>query len=384
MKIGLIVPFTKSNSGNQISTRQGVDENRRSSTLLLFFLCNSCTQELKDEIKDSFESLEPFEKGGATYLYLIMAHMFQMTTNVVTALKSVVTWFSRNGIAKIKGENVFLAGKQLTAVVKSLARVDALLDEAVGEVMDGLSKGSASKFTEVFKLESALYYSVKTSTTSTGGSQTVLDHILHSLSKATSLYNSLSTGKNWYIPSGWVNNCWNCNGDHGVNKCKLPKDQSWIEANKKKWEEEKKKKSGSVSGSSGGKDYERSKFSGGSGCEKPSGSGVEKFNNVWHMHCSKGCGWNYTHTSGFHSAFTSNPSSFPAALPASHPYHQKIAKEHHKGLPPSPPNVLPMNHTSAVPSSNELSHLTGVNFWSSVNIMREPWLILQWLPSYQT
>ena len=288
-----------------------------------------------------------------------MAHMFQMTTDVVTALKSVVTRFSRDGIAKIKGENVFLAAKQLTAVVKSLARVDALSDEAVGEVMDGLSKGSVSKFTEVFKLESTMYHSVKTSTTYTGGSQTALDQILHTLSKATSLYNSLSTGNNWHIPSRRLNNCWNCNSDHGVNKCKLPKDQARIDANKKKWEEEKKKKSGSVSGSSGsgGKHYERSKFGGGSGCQKPSGSGVEKFNNVWHMHCNKGCGWNCTHTSGFHSAFTSNPSSFPAALPASHPYHQKIAKEHHQGLPPPPPNVLPVNHTSIGSSSNEFVSL---------------------------
>jgi hypothetical protein len=75
------------------------------------------------------------------------------------------------------------------------------------------------------------------------------------------------------------------------------------------------------------------------------------------MHCSKGCGWNCTHTSGFHSVFTSNPSSFPAALPATHPYHQKIAKEHHQGLPPSLPNVLPINHTSTGPSSNGLISL---------------------------
>ena len=63
-----------------------------------------------------------FERGGATYLYLIMSHMFQMTTDVVTALKLVVTRFGQDGIAKIKDENVFLAAKQLTAVVKSLAR----------------------------------------------------------------------------------------------------------------------------------------------------------------------------------------------------------------------------------------------------------------------
>jgi hypothetical protein len=281
-----------------------------------------------------------------------MAHMFQMTTDVVTALKSVITRLSRDGIAKIKGENVFLAAKQLTAVVKSLARVDALSDEAVGEVMDGLSKGSVSKFTEVFKLESTMYRSVKTSTTYSGGSQTALDQILHTLSKATNLYNSLSTGNNWHIPSGRVSSCWNCNGDHGVNKCKLPKDQGRIEANKKKWEEDKKKKSGSVSSSSGsgGKQYDRSKFGGGSGSQKPSGSGVEKFNNVWHMFC-KSCGWNCTHSSGFHAAFSSNPSAFPSALPATHPYHQRIAKEQRQTLPPPLPTLPPVANPTTGPNT---------------------------------
>jgi hypothetical protein len=182
--------------------RQGGNENRRSSAWLLAFLRNSCTQELKDGIKDAFEALDKFEKGGATYLYLIMSHMFQMTTDVVTALKSVITRFGRDGIAKIKGENVFFAAKQLTAVAKSLARVDVLTDEAVGDVMDGLSNSSVTKFTEVFKLESTMHRSIQTSTTYCGGSQTDLSTILAILSKATDLYNSLSTGNSWHIPSG--------------------------------------------------------------------------------------------------------------------------------------------------------------------------------------
>ena len=49
-----------------------------------------------------------------------MLHMFQMMTDVATALKSVITRFGKDGIAKIKGEIVFLAAKQLTAVAKAL------------------------------------------------------------------------------------------------------------------------------------------------------------------------------------------------------------------------------------------------------------------------
>jgi hypothetical protein len=221
---------------------QGGDENRRSSAWLLAFLRNSCTQELKDGIKD----LEPFEKGGATYLYLIMAHLFQMTTGVVTALKSVITRFSRDGIAKIKGENVFLVAKQLTAVVKSLARVDALSDELLERLWMGCQK--------VLSLSSLRFSSWKVLwTVQSRLPLPTLEAAKQHLTKSFTLFQKLPTftTHNWLIPSGHVSNCWNCNGDHGVNKCKLPKDQARIEANKKKWEEEKKKKSGSVSNSSG-------------------------------------------------------------------------------------------------------------------------------------
>ena len=106
--------------------------------------------------------LDRFENGGTMHLYLIMLHMFQMMTNVVTALKSVTARFGWDGIANFKEENIFFAAKQLTAVTKSLAYVDALTNEAVGDFMDEFAKGSVSKFTEVFKLESTMYCSVQT------------------------------------------------------------------------------------------------------------------------------------------------------------------------------------------------------------------------------
>ena len=98
--------------------RQRGNEKRPSSAWLLAFLWNSCTQELKDGIKDAFDGLYRFEKGGATFFYLIMLHMFQMTTDVVTALKSVITRFGKDGIAKIKGKNLFLAAKSVDSCGK--------------------------------------------------------------------------------------------------------------------------------------------------------------------------------------------------------------------------------------------------------------------------
>lgn len=85
-------------------------------------------------------------------IYLILLHMFKMTSDALAVLKSVIARFGKDSISMIKGENVFLATKQLSTIVKSLAQVDALSDKTVSDVMDGLSKGSVFKFTYVFKL----------------------------------------------------------------------------------------------------------------------------------------------------------------------------------------------------------------------------------------
>ena len=72
--------------------------------------------------------------------------------------------------------------------------------------------------------------------------------------------------------------------------------------------------------------------------------------NVWYMFC-KSCGWNCTHSSGFHAAFSSNPSAFPSALPATHPYNQQIAKEQCQTLPPPRPTLPPVANPSTGPNT---------------------------------
>ena len=76
--------------------------NRQSSMWLLSYLMNSCTTELYNCIKDEFKSLSTFEQGGATFLYLIMSWMFQMMTDVVTALKSVISQFRRKQRSRVR------------------------------------------------------------------------------------------------------------------------------------------------------------------------------------------------------------------------------------------------------------------------------------------
>ena len=69
------------------------------------------------------------------------------------------------------------------------------------------------------------------------------------------------------------------------------------------------------------------------------------------MLCNKGCGWNLTHTSGFHKQFLATPSAFPAALPDTHPFKILVAKSNGSSPvpppPPTPPTQLPASLTNS-------------------------------------
>ena len=68
----------------------------------------------------------------------------------------------------------------------------------------------------------------------------------------------------------------------------------------------------------------RSQYTRGASWKKPQDGecGVRQINNVWMCHC-KDCGWNKTHTSGFHSSWQNNKTSF--SLPETHPQRLAIA-----------------------------------------------------------
>ena len=57
--------------------------------------------------------------------------------------------------------------------------------------------------------------------------------------------------------------------------------------------------------------------------------GVGKYKGKWSMMC-KSCGWNTTHTTGFHQSYIENPSSF--SLPATHVFWNKSGKTPPKSL----------------------------------------------------
>ena len=57
--------------------------------------------------------------------------------------------------------------------------------------------------------------------------------------------------------------------------------------------------------------------------DKVSADGIEKRNGSWVMNC-RSCGWNDTHTSGYHGEWTRTQATFQ--LPATHCYWTKSGK----------------------------------------------------------
>ena len=65
---------------------------------------------------------------------------------------------------------------------------------------------------------------------------------------------------------------------------------------------------------------------GGGSPDRSADSGVQLMKNKWMCFCKrKECGWNTTHTSGFHSAWMQNKSSFN--LPVTHEFSVKTGTE---------------------------------------------------------
>ncbi len=180
------------------------------------------------------------------------------------------------------------------------------------------------------------------------------------------MFNVLNVSKEWNIPQKHcIDACFNCgNPDHGVPKCPKPIDQSRINKAKSAFS-----RSGGGRGYRGGGHYGRDGHGRGHGSGRGCGdgneaiprgkwkgnakavnavttsSGVRKHKGEWSMMC-KSCGWNTTHTTGFHDSYAKNPAAF--SLPATHLFWTKSSKSpSEKGGGASAPTVTILSIGSA-------------------------------------
>ena len=136
--------------------------------------------------------------------------------------------FREKGLSKIQGKNVSVMTKQLEAVAISLNKVDSLPEEAPLGILKGVSICSCNNFKSTFEFQGTKERIKHIRQKHSGGANT-LDQIKTILRGANDLYNSLCTAGKWnvvhkhnHFNSCW---CWNCGGNHGLNKCRKPKDE---------------------------------------------------------------------------------------------------------------------------------------------------------------
>jgi hypothetical protein len=159
------------------------------------------------------------------------------------------------------------------------------------------------------------------------------------------MFNSLNVSKEWNIPQKHCTDaCFNRGDpDHGIPKCPKPINQARIDKAKSELSKNRGGRGGrggrdcDMRGRSRGcnsgrgrggsdKTYNRGKWNNDSKATNASvgnfGS-VGNFKGKWSMMC-KSCGWNTTHTTGFHDSYIKDPSSF--SLPATHVFWTKSGK----------------------------------------------------------
>ena len=76
--------------------------------------------------------------------------MFHMSWDTIMALKKYLKLFEEKGLRRIRGKNVVIAEKEIMAVCTRLKEVNALPDETVVDVLEGLTNCSVPDFTKLF------------------------------------------------------------------------------------------------------------------------------------------------------------------------------------------------------------------------------------------
>jgi hypothetical protein len=306
------------------------------------FLSNSCDINLVKHMDEKFDRLYEYKQGGTTYLKIALDEMFTMSSMVVFLLQKYLKQFAQDGIAKVPNKDVPVCTEQLLAVSTHLAEVDALPHKAAGQILEGFTCCSVVEFRDMYKLLSTTER-IRQIRVAGGkrNSPVTFASIKKLCSKASEFFHILNLSKKWNIPQVHQHNaaiisCYNCGTpDYTSNKCPQPRNEAKIT----KAKEERARANadgcgghgrgrggccGSGQGGGGGTNLRHNSHGkwGDKGAPNAATnkSGVEKINDNWKVTC-KSCGWNSTHTMGYHGKWLRYQSTFQ--LPATHIFWSK-------------------------------------------------------------
>ena len=310
-------------------------EDMISSIWLKELLTSSMDVELRRQVDQIEEEQDLYQRGGIAYYKIVVDTVFKMSSMAEDSLKQFIKDFGKNGLAKIPNENVRLISFQVNGVAERLADSNLLRSESFIQYVNGYTLCSVASFKQVFFNKSTEYMYLDATGTSPLSSMTspqVLAKILETSRVAVSIYDNLNLGKKWNLPGKEhgvnavvVTKCDNCGEkDHLANKCPKPRDDERCKTARDARAKAKEDSGGRGGGGRGGRGGRGAGGRGNSDERAPwketegSNSGVKMINGAWKMLCNKGCGWNDTHTTGYHGEQQRSAANF--LLPAGHPW----------------------------------------------------------------
>jgi hypothetical protein len=131
--------------------KQFSDGDRIAGNWLKDFVYGSLTDTLKTAVAKKYDKLPANQHGGASYLYLTLMEMFQMSREVKDGMLSFLALFKCKSISRYQGENVLLAAEEVLGVCKRLDAAQGLLEEHVIDILTGLANCSNPRFREMLK-----------------------------------------------------------------------------------------------------------------------------------------------------------------------------------------------------------------------------------------
>ena len=347
------IPFSDCRAWNSAISRYGAAEDRQSNSWALDFFRDSSTEHLQVKVNEKFDKLDSDEKGGVTYFSLMMSIIMDMTDEVAQQAKEIINTFS---LRKIPGENVSHAKQRIMAVASILDQAGMLTEDHYDAVMKGLTECSLPAFVRMFQTLKSLKAQDIYDTHAAIQSKTILQKIEHLFEMGEREYSKLCHSNGWPAKDntassfnasggGAGGSCWNCGGSgHLLPECSQDKDQTRIDANRKKFFENMRQNRGNNTGRGargGGRGGGRGRGAGRGNAgrttsgytatghfEKPTPyEKVRMINGAFMFPCSKGCGWNTTHSSSNHKNWSSSPNSFrmPPTYPGAHLVSAEIA-----------------------------------------------------------
>ena len=359
------------------------DEDMISSIWMQELLTSSMDVELRRQVETIEQELDVYQRGGITFLKIVMDTLFKMSTMAEDSLKQFIKDFGEKGLAKIPYENVRVISFQVNGVAERLADANLLRSESFIYYVNGYTRCSVAPFKAVFQNKATEYMyldATGTSPFSSMSSPQVLAKIKETSRVAEALYDNLNLGKKWNLPgkeaglhANIVSKCDNCGApDHLANKCTKPRDDERCKAARDAREKAKEDLRGRGGGGRGGggrggrggrgdggrgNSDERAPWKESEGSNSNSNSGVKMIDGAWKMLCNKGCGWNSTHTTGFHNEQSRSALNFK--LPPEHMWWRVSGKQYAAA---GAAVILPSgaDATQVVQDRQQMRALTGV------------------------